>query len=216
MTEQELRIAVKEAGVRLLETGLTQGTWGNISVRLDDKRMLVTPSGMDYVRMRPEDLVVVDIETLEWSGDIKPTSEKKIHAAIYRERPEICAIIHSHPVWSSAVAASRKTMPAFNDELKTLVGGDVECGAYGLPGTKTLTNGAIGAIKGKNACFMANHGLLACAKDMDGAFEVCRVLEESSKQYVSEKAGEILGKHGSISTEDILEAFGRVIESRRG
>lgn len=211
MNEQELRLIVKNAGVRLLETGLVQGTWGNISIRIDDSRMLVTPSGMDYIRMRPEDLVVVDINTLEWGGDVKPTSEKKIHAAIYRERPEIGAIIHSHPVWGSAVAASRKSLPVSDEDLKVILGGDVECGAYGLPGTKTLTAGATTAIKGKNACFMANHGVLACANDMDGAFEVCRVLEEASRAYISEKAGEILGKT-DITTDDIIEAFGKVVK----
>ena len=84
MTESEVRQAVKDAGVKLLENNLVQGTWGNISIRLDDKKMVVTPSGMDYIRMRPEDTVVVDIETLEYVSDEKPTSEKKKHAAIYR------------------------------------------------------------------------------------------------------------------------------------
>ena len=92
MTEAEIRQAVKDAGVKLLESNLVQGTWGNISIRIDDKKMVVTPSGMDYIRMRPEDTVVVDIETLEYTSDVKPTSEKKIHAAIYRDK-DTCGYI---------------------------------------------------------------------------------------------------------------------------
>ncbi|MDD3946548.1 MAG: class II aldolase/adducin family protein [Clostridia bacterium] len=79
MTEKEIRQAVKDAGVRLIESGLVQGTWGNISIRLDEKHMVVTPSGLDYIRLTPEDMVVVDIDTLEYDSPIKPTSEKKIH-----------------------------------------------------------------------------------------------------------------------------------------
>lgn len=123
MTESEVRQAVKDAGVKLLENNLVQGTWGNISIRLDDKKMVVTPSGMDYIRMRPEDTVVVDIETLEYVSEVKPTSEKKIHAAIYRDRPEIGAVIHSHPLWSSAAAAARMEIPVLSEEHKKLLVG---------------------------------------------------------------------------------------------
>ena len=94
-TEKELRQMVKDAGVRMLEENLVQGTWGNISIRLYEKHALVTPSGLDYVVMTPDDLPVVDIETLEWTGPRKPTSERKIHAAILRARPEINVVLHS-------------------------------------------------------------------------------------------------------------------------
>ena len=104
-TEKELRQMVKDAGVRMLEENLVQGTWGNISIRLDEKHALVTPSGLDYVVMTPDDLPVVDIETLEWTGPRKPTSERKIHAAILRARPEINVVLHSHPTWGATFAA---------------------------------------------------------------------------------------------------------------
>ncbi len=206
MTEAEIRQAVKDAGVKLLESNLVQGTWGNISIRLDDKYMVVTPSGMDYIRMRPEDTVVVDINTLEYTSDVKPTSEKKIHAAIYRDRPEIGAVIHSHPLWSSAVAAARIEMPVTDERHRRLIGDSVRPGAYGLPGTKKLTEGAVEAMKGRNACFLANHGIIACAPTIDEAFEVCKAMEECSKNYIESFVKKELNKD-KVSVEDIFTVF---------
>lgn len=111
---------VKDAGVRMLEENLVQGTWGNISIRLDEKHALVTPSGLDYVVMTPDDLPVVDIETLEWTGPRKPTSERKIHAAILRARPEINVVLHSHPTWGATFASTHLSLPAFNDKMKSI------------------------------------------------------------------------------------------------
>ena len=206
MTEAEVRQAVKDAGVRLLENNLVQGTWGNISIRIDDKKMVVTPSGMDYIRMRPEDTVVVDIETLEYTSEVKPTSEKKIHAAIYRDRPEIGAVIHSHPLWSSAVAAARVEMPVKDERHRKIIGESVRPGAYGLPGTKKLTEGAVEAMKGRNACFLANHGIVACAPTIDEAFEVCKAMEECSKNYIESFVKKELNKD-KVSVEDIFTVF---------
>lgn len=210
MTEAEIRQAVKDAGVKLLENNLVQGTWGNISIRIDDKKMVVTPSGMDYIRMRPEDTVVVDIETLEYTSDVKPTSEKKIHAAIYRDRPEIGAVIHSHPLWSSAVAAARIEMPVKDERHRKLIGESVRPGAYGLPGTKKLTAGAVEAIKGRNACFLANHGIVVCAPTIEEAFEVCRAMEECSRDFIESFVRKDLGKE-EISIEDIFTVFNKKI-----
>ena len=191
----------------MLENNLVQGTWGNISIRLDDKKMVVTPSAMDYIRMRPEDTVVVDIETLEYVSDVKPTSEKKIHAAIYRDRPEIGAVIHSHPLWSSAAAAARMEIPVLSEEHKKLLGGDtVRAGEYGLPGTKKLTNGAVAAMKGRNACFLSNHGIVACAETIEGAFEVCKAMEENSRAYIESIVKKELGKD-TVDIDDIFEVF---------
>ncbi len=188
MTEQEVRQAVKDAGVKLLECGLVQGTWGNISIRLDKDHMIVTPSGLDYIQLQPKDMIVVDINTLEYTSDIKPTSEKKIHAAIYRSRPDINAVIHSHPLCCSSVAGARIELPVMSKEMQEKVGGTVRVGSYGLPGTKKLTKATVKALgTDRNACFMANHGMCACATSIEEAFEVCRIVEESSVKFVQQK-----------------------------
>lgn len=194
MTEQEVRQLVKDSGVRLIENKLVQGTWGNISIRLDDTHMVVTPSGLDYIRLKPSDMVVVNIETMEYDSPIKPTSEKKLHAAILRERKDINAVIHSHPSYCCSVAASRVEMPVMSEEMQRLIGGSAKVAAYGLPGTKKLTEATMLGLKDRNACFMANHGMMACGKDIDEAFLVCKVLEESSRLFIEKQCSTKLGK----------------------
>lgn len=194
MTEQELRVILRESGVKLLENNLVQGTWGNSSVRLDDKKMLVTPSGLDYVSLKEDDMAVVDIETLEWTGKLKPTSERGIHAGIYLSRPEIGAVIHTHPTYGSIFASARVTLPCFNEEMKRVFGGDVRVAGYGLPGMKKLRKNTIKGMEGRNACFMANHGVLCCGKTMDEAFEVIHLLEKSCREYIEMKVCEITGE----------------------
>lgn len=207
MNETEIRQAIKAAGVKLLDNGLVNGTWGNISVRIDDRYMMVTPSGIDYIRLKPEQMVKVDIDTLEYDSAVKPTSEKRIHAAIYAHRPDVGAVIHSHPLWCSSVAAARREMPVQSAEMERLVGGSARSAAYAFPGTKKLMEGAIAALDGgRNACFLSNHGMIACAGTLDEAFEVCRIMEESAKLFILKEAGAILGKEASDS-DDIIQAF---------
>ncbi len=193
MTEQELRVILKDSGVKLLENNLVQGTWGNSSVRLDDKTILVTPSGLDYVSLKPEDMAVVDIETLEWSGKYKATSERGIHAGVYKTRPEIGAVIHTHPTYGSIFASARVTLPCFKEEMKAIFGGDVRVADYGLPGTKKLRAATIKGMDGRNACFMANHGVLCCGKTMDDAFEVIYNLEKFCREYIETEVCKLTG-----------------------
>jgi L-fuculose-phosphate aldolase len=211
MDEKEIRQAVKEAGVRLVSSGLVQGTWGNISIRLDEKHMVVTPSGLDYIRLKPEDMVVVDIDTLEYDGPLKPTSEKKIHAAIYRNRKDVHAVIHSHPVHCSSVAAARRELPVMTQEMQQYVGGPARVGRYGLPGTKKLTDSTVEALGDRNGCLMANHGVLVCAASIERAFEVCRVMEECSRLFIESEAARILNRKDQTAG-NIREAFCRLIK----
>ncbi len=94
--EETLRAQLVDYGKQLVASGLVQGTWGNLSARLDDTYMLVTPSGLDYARLTPADMVKVNMRTLAYEGGLKPTSEKSLHAAIYQNRPDIGGIIHTH------------------------------------------------------------------------------------------------------------------------
>ena len=195
--EEEIRLrkVIKDSGVNLLKENLVQGTWGNTAVRLDEDHMLVTPTGLDYVALQPEDMPVVQIsDTSVWSDGKKPTSERKIHAAIMADRPEINATIHSHPVWCSVLASARIELPVMSDEMKKLVGGPARVGAYGLPGTKTLKEGTVAAMKGRNACFMANHGVFCAGRDMDEAFEIIRIMERSCREYIKQCTLKITGQ----------------------
>lgn len=167
-TEKELalREGLVEYGKKLVEEGLVQGTWGNLSARLDDKYMLVTPSGLDYTRLTPQDMVKVEIATLNYEGSLKPTSEKGLHGEVYSRRPEVNAIIHTHAKYASVFAAAEKDL---SDEVK-LAG-------YGLAGTKSLKNHTADALANNYGTIMSHHGMLVVGDDLETAFDNCKKLE---------------------------------------
>ena len=206
-TELRLRQVIKDSGVALLKENLVQGTWGNTAVRLDEDHMLVTPTGLDYIALTPEDMHLVQIsDPSVWSDGKKPTSERKIHAAIMQARADINATIHSHPIYCSILASARIELPVMSDEMQKLVGGTCRVGAYGLPGTKKLKNGTVEAMQGRNACFMANHGVFCAGKDMDEAFEIIRVMEKSCYQYIQECTLKATGQQ-TYSDELLFDYF---------
>lgn len=206
-TELRLRQVIKDSGVTLLNENLVQGTWGNTATRLDEDHMLVTPTGLDYIALTPEDMPVVQISDPSiWSDGKKPTSERKIHAAIMQARPEINATIHSHPIYCSILASARIELPVMNDDMQRLVGGSCRVGAYGLPGTKKLKNGTVEAMQGRSACFMANHGVFCAGKDMDEALEIIRVMERSCYQYIQECTLKATGQQ-TYSDELLFDYF---------
>lgn len=193
MTEQEKRELVIATGVRMLNDNLVQGTWGNMSVRLDEKHMLCTPSGLDYKDLKPEDIPVVDIDTLEWTGGKKPTTEKKLHAAIYRDRPNVTAVLHSHPLNCSVIACAEQTIPVLNDDMRKLIGGSLRTAGYGIPGTKKMTENTMLAIQDRNGALLAHHGGISCGEDMESAYLTLKCMEDSSKLFIMQSAMEELG-----------------------
>lgn len=196
MTEQEARIALKEAGLRLVRTGLTTGTWGNISIRFDENRMVVTPSGVEYTQISVEDIPVVNIRTNEWTGK-KPSSEYKLHTAIYRARSEAGAVIHTHSTNASVVAAAQRTVPPILDDLAQIIGPNVRVADYALPSTKAIVKKTLKALRGRNAALMANHGAVCIGRDIEEAFTCCQVLEKGCKAFIE---AEFLGGAKSINS----------------
>lgn len=186
---KELRQKIVDYGRRLVHEGLVQGTWGNIAARCDETHMLVTPSGIDYDILEPEDIVKVNMHTLEYEGDLKPTSEKRLHAAILRERKEIGAVIHTHSSWCSVLACSRvKFLPVTSQDMLQCVLGAAKVTEHVLPTTKKQAQMAMEAMKDRNACLLGNHGVICCGEDLAKAFETCRVMEKAAERYVkSEK-----------------------------
>lgn len=189
MSEHELRQAVVVCGRELVAAGLVQGTWGNIAVRLDERSMLVTPSGLDYLALTADDIVKVDLATLAYTSARKPSSEKKLHQAVLRARPEVGAVIHTHSPDCSVIAAAGATLPAVTDEMRTLVGDGARTAAHALPSTGKLSKVALAALEGRNACLLANHGVLCCGRDLAEAYRVCEVMEEAAGRLIAERTG---------------------------
>ncbi len=177
--EAKLRDAVVEYGKKLVACGLVQGTWGNLSVRLDDEYMLCTPSGRDYAGILPEEIVKVNIATLEYAGQVKPTSEKDFHAGIYRNRSDVNAIIHTHSKFACVFAACGLT-------FKTTSGDVIECAAYGPSGTGILSKNVQEAIGQNKGCLMKNHGMVAVGSDLRDALRNAQSIEDAAKKRIDE------------------------------
>ena len=186
---------VIEAGERLVETGLIARTWGNVSCRVDDKTFVITPSGKPYIGLTPDDIVEVAINTLEWGGNVKPSSEKGIHAEVYKQFPEANFVIHTHQKIASAVSALSNGIEKVTGEAANLIGSVIHLGGYGLPGTKKLKKGVTNALRlsPSKAVIMAHHGALCFGKDSEEAFEVASSLENVCADYILAGAKEKLG-----------------------
>ena len=187
---------VIEAGKELIETGLIARTWGNISCRISDTQFVITPSGRAYETLTPEEIVLVNIEDLEYEGEIKPSSEKGIHAACYKLRPEIGFVIHTHQVNASIVSALGMDINHVEGENAEIIGSNIPLASYGLPGTKKLRKGVIEAITRSDAkaAVMAHHGAVCMGVDYDDAFNVAQKVEDICEQYVMDKYTSLTGK----------------------
>lgn len=193
---------IVENGIRLYQSGLTVETWGNISVRDPETGLFyLTPSGMPYDQIVPEDVVVMDKDMNIVEGTRKPTIEYSMHIGIMNRRPDVNAIIHTHPVDSQVFACLRQDIPPVIDEAAQLLGGTVICAKYALPGSPELAENVINALGDGAACLMANHGAVCVGADIDAAFKVSTVLEMTSKIYYKALA---IGKPVVLDEEDVL------------
>ena len=196
-----LRQAVVDAGRRLLAEGLVARTWGNVSVRADADHMLITPSGRAYETLASDDIVPVNLKTNTHEGPLQPSSEGKLHAEIYRTRPEINAVIHTHQMNASTVAAARREVPPILDDMVQIIGPSVRVADYALPTTNKIVRVTVKALRRRMAALMANHGAVCLGRDLDEAFVVCQILEKACKAFIE---AEFLGGAKSIGR---VEAF---------
>jgi len=191
-----LRQSVIDAGNKLVAEGLVARTWGNVSIRINKDQMLITPSGRKYDELELKDIVLVDINTHKYEGDIKPSSEYKLHTEIYKTRPKIGAVIHTHQMNASTVATAGRTVPPILDDQAQIIGPDIRVAPYALPSTKKIVKATVKALKGRMAALMANHGAVCIGRDIDEAFVVAQVLEKACKAFIE---AEFLGGAKSIN-----------------
>jgi L-fuculose-phosphate aldolase len=182
--EQSLREEIVFCGKRLADEGLVQGTWGNISVRLDDAYMLCTPSGLDYRRLRADDIVKVNMRTLEHEGTRRPTSEKRLHRDIFVSRADVGASIHTHAKLCGVFAAARRTICCISGEMQEKVGNEMRCAGHALPSTKKLSRIALKALGNRNGCLLMNHGALCCGADLERAYLTCKAAETAAAEQL--------------------------------
>ena len=190
MTETAAREQVLEAGLRLVREGLIERTWGNISARVSDTAFVITPSGLPYEDLRPEQLAVVNIADGSHSGTVKPSSEKGIHADAYRLRPEVRFVIHTHQRWASVAGTAGRALTGF---IHPDLGKRVPCAAYGLPGTQRLRRAVAAEAEAWPDCrafLLRSHGALCLGRDVEDAFAAARALEEVCEARVRDQMGD--------------------------
>ena len=188
MDLQELKTKVCDAGKMLLKEGLVARTWGNVSIKVNDTQMVITPSGRKYDELTPNEMVLVDVYTLKYEGNLKPSSELKLHCQIYKTKPEIGAVIHTHQMFGSIVAAAQVDVQVLDENHQNILGGKViKAAPYALPNTKKITMATAKAIENSNAALMSNHGVVCIGKDLEHVFDVARTLEKACELFIESK-----------------------------
>jgi len=186
-----LRTMVLAACRELTRRGLTHGTSGNVSVRCDEQRFFVSPSGMDYELLQADDVPLMDLEG-RWFGRHRPSSEWRFHRDILRSRPDVGAIVHTHSPRATALACTGRGIPAFHYMVAVAGGRDIRCAPYHTFGTQELSDAALAALRDRRACLLANHGVIATGADLASAMRLAGEVENLALQYsVALTLGEI-------------------------
>jgi L-fuculose-phosphate aldolase len=182
MSEIKLRSEMVRIANKLDEHGFNRGTSGNLSARFGEG-MLITPSGMGAEGLTEDDIVFVHMDRTS-RGRWQPSSEWLFHRDIYAQRPEFGAVVHTHAVAATALACLRKDIPPFHYMIALMGGDNIRCGKYATFGTQELSNNALAALRGRKACLLANHGMIAAGKDLAEAFRITVEVETLSEMYL--------------------------------
>lgn len=188
MRMYEERHLIVEYGKKLITSGLTKGTGGNISIfNKELGLMAISPSGMDYFETKPEDIVLTDLNGDIVEGKRKPSSEKDLHRIFYMKRQDVNAVVHAHSMYSTILATLGWELPAVNYYIAIGGGENIRCAEYKTFGTWELAESSFKAMENRYACFMGNHGLLACSGNIESAFTVAEETERMAEIYYKSK-----------------------------
>jgi L-fuculose-phosphate aldolase len=180
--DRKMQAAVISACRELTRLRLTHGTSGNISVRRDERRFFVSPTGMSYDALEADDIPLVDLDG-RWFGRRLPSSEWRFHRDIFKARDDVGAIVHTHSVNATALACTGRGIPAFHYMVAVAGGADIRCAPYYTFGTQSLSDAAVAALDGRKACLLANHGVIAVGADLPAALALAGEVENLAAQY---------------------------------
>jgi L-fuculose-phosphate aldolase len=207
-SEQELRQTIVEAQRKLVSRGLTSGTSGNVSVRLAHDEMLITPTGVAPDELRPEHIVRARLDGSPAAGQLTPSSEWRIHADVYRDKPTVGAVVHCHSTYATMLACAHRPIPAVHYMLAASGRCDVPLADYATFGTAELSRSVLAALADARVCLMANHGQLATGATLDHAFRLAELVEEVAHWYWGVLAmGDTPRLLGPVEIEEALAAF---------
>ena len=181
----ELRQQLISTACRTMSCGLNRGVAGNLSVRADENGeagFLITPTGIAYESLAPADIVFMRLDGSA-TGRRQPSSEWRFHRDVYVARSEAGAILHAHSPFATSLACLRRDIPAFHYMIARFGGDTLRCVSYATFGTQALSDAALAAMTQRNACLLANHGMLVFGRDLDQALDLAVELEALCEQY---------------------------------
>ena len=182
------REEIVKYGKKLVTSNLTKGTGGNLSVfDRENGYMAITPSGIDFFEITPEDIVILDLDGKIVEGTRNPSSEWEMHLLQYKTRTDIDAVIHAHTTYSTVLACLHLDLPATHYMI-AVAGKDVKCAEYATYGSHELAVNATESMKDRKAVILANHGILAGANDLLNAFNIIEEIEYCSQIYYMAKS----------------------------
>lgn len=188
MLMEKARKEIIEYGKKLVASNLTKGTGGNLSVfDRENGYMAITPTGIDFFEIQPEDIVIMDLEGNVVEGNRLPSSEWEMHLLQYKERTDLDAVIHAHTTYATVLACLRWELPATHYMI-AVAGKNVRCAEYATYGSHELALNATKAMRERRAVILANHGILAGANDLLNAFNIIEEVEYCSQIYYMAKS----------------------------
>lgn len=180
----QMRKRVQEIALKSYMEGLVAGTSGNVSEYSHETGiMAITPSNVDYKLMKMEDVVLMKLDGEIIEGEFKPSSEWKMHAEIYKNLKHVNAVIHTHSPRATSFAVVHEAIPVILVEMLPFLGGDIPLADFALPGTSKLGGEAVKALKNRNSCLMANHGVLAIGENLEQAYIRAVYVEDAATIY---------------------------------
>ena len=183
--EQKLRQGIVDSCRAMNALGINQGTSGNISARFNGG-ILISPSALSYDSMTADDIVYVAKDGSRDEGSV-PSTEWRFHLDITNSRDSIGAVVHTHSMYASICAIRREDIPAVHYMMAAVDGPSIKCGKYATYGTKELSEEAVVALEGRNACILANHGVIATGANLDKAMWLAKEVEVLAQQFVFSK-----------------------------
>lgn len=181
MEDASIRQGIIDACLHMNSTGLNQGTSGNISVRHGDG-LLITPTGLPYDKMAPEDIVAMDMDGTT-HGRNAPSSEWRFHRDILAGDASANAVVHAHPPYCTTLAIMGRSIPPVHYMIAVFGGTDVRCAPYEIYGSEALSSAALTALTDRRACLLAHHGMIVTGRDLDQALWLAVELEALARQY---------------------------------
>ena len=202
------RADIIQSCLKMNAMGINQGVSGNVSVRHGDDSMVITPTGIPYETLEPDDLVEMRFDGA-FAGPLQPSSEWRIHRAIYSMRSDVDAVVHARPLFATALAIQKLTIPAIHYMVAVGGGATIPCADYATFGTEQLAENVVSALEGHTVCLMEHHGLVATGPSLEVAMHRAAETENLARQYVITR---LLGEPKILSDSEMHRVLAKMVD----